>query len=286
VAVSPPPEPAYRRRGHKRWPAFVGAVVIVLVVGVVAPTWIGGRAPLLHWSCERGSEATEATIQVPSLLLNSPFGGHAWGNVTYPIGTLPYGVTSLGTQAANGSADWAGFESGLGVYLDQDAIVLGPGENNRCTQPYQASLVPTANTSLGIQVLGSGNFSDRAEPSTLFPGTNTGYDNLSFENGFQNDSAATISTCGSSSASLWVTSHYLTLWYRFNTGQGNATVSFTAPSPVPVSTIGSPLTSECGKSTISPLPGDLAVAGHSLTLHVHERPTRDRLARGLATNYS
>jgi hypothetical protein len=39
----------------------------------------------------------------------------------------------------------------------------------------------------------------------------------------------TVSTCGSSTASLWVTSHYLTLWYRFSTGQGSATVSFTAP---------------------------------------------------------
>ena len=226
--AAPQPEPGKPRRRWKRWTAIAGIAAVVLIVGLALPTWVGGWAPLAHWTCQPGSQVLNQSAQIPAQLLNAPFGGRVWANVTTPPGLILRGTsieTGLGTSDSNGGVDWNGFQANVTVSTVENETAWGPGSNVRCTQPFEVNLIANGDVSTGIAILGPGNISDQHEPNVLFPGyANTIY----FSNGFQAANSENISTCGGPAQSLpLVTSNYLTLWAHFASGGQNYTIPFT-----------------------------------------------------------
>jgi hypothetical protein len=175
----------------------------------------------------------QQTVWIPGLLVNSPYGGFAAGNITYPVGFLVGYVIGEETGDTNGGAAWAGFLSDVNASTDQNVTTWGPGPNTRCTGPFIVNLSPMGDTATGIPIMGPGNASDGQEPTVLFPGTDSPNNNLSFENGFNNSNEPNVSTCGGPPESLSVTSTFLTLWIHFERGGQNQSVPF----ELPVSTI-------------------------------------------------
>jgi hypothetical protein len=207
---------------RRRWVAVSALCASVLVLGLFLPTLIGGWAPVIHWTCRSGPTVLFETSQVPSLLINSPYGGHAWANVSFPLSFLPGGLSGMGSQSWNGSTTWSGFQSNVSVYGTLNETVWGPGPNVRCTQPYFVSLAPIGNPSGGILLLGPGNTSDRQEPNVLFAGGT-----ITFLNGFEVSNQPQISTCGGPSQSVSMSSYALTLWATIKSSSGSA--SFQLP---------------------------------------------------------
>lgn len=212
---------------RRRW-AFVSVVIVaVAAVGLFAPTIIGGWAPALHLTCQRGRQVTNETVQIPGLLVNSPYGGHAWGNVTYPLGFLPDDLVGESTTDSNGGAAWAGFQARITVTAVENATDWGAGANRPCVQPFEVGVVPIGNPSLGIPIMGQGNMSDRQEPDVAFPGQSNA---ISFDNGFDSANSANVSTCGQPAESLpLVISTFLTLSAHFADGGVNRTATFNVP---------------------------------------------------------
>lgn len=211
----------------KRWAVTSALAVSVLIVGLFTPTLIGGWAPLLRWTCASTGEVMAETVQIPGLLLNSPYAGRAWGNVTYPLGFLPDDLIGQGTKESNGGAAWAGFLATVTVDTVGNETAWGPGANVHCSQPFGVTLSPIGNPSVGIPILGPGNLSDRDEPTVLFPGNSSG---ISFWNGFGLANSGNVTTCGDPALSLpLVTSTYLTLWASFSFGGQSHSASFSVP---------------------------------------------------------
>jgi hypothetical protein len=201
----------------------ISAVLIVLLV----PTVAGGWAPVLHWTCKLNSQVTTQGVQIPGLLLNSPYGGRSWANVTYPVGFLPDGLASEGTQESNGGAAWAGFDSNLTVFNLENESVWGPGANNRCSQQFAVVLAPIGDPSVGITILGPGNVSDQREPTVLDINESNG---ISFFNGFLQSNFESVSTCGGDAQSLpLVDSTYLSLWFHFDVNGASHAAPFDVP---------------------------------------------------------
>jgi hypothetical protein len=47
-----PPREEHAHRYRRRWIPIVAVGIAIVVVGFVAPTWIGPWAPLAHWGCD------------------------------------------------------------------------------------------------------------------------------------------------------------------------------------------------------------------------------------------
>lgn len=166
--------------------------------------------------------------QVPALLLNSPYGGRAWANVSLPDGYLPGHLNRLGTQESNGGAAWDGFEAIFTSSLMGNVTSWGPGPNVRCTQLYSLAVAPGENDSLGIPLLGPGNVSDLGEPTTVAPNA---YSFVLFQNGFNASNAPSVTTCGGSSESLPpVQSTSLELKIRFGAIGRSGELTYNFPS--------------------------------------------------------
>ena len=217
-----------RRRGWRRFTLI--SVVAVLAVLALLILWsvLGAWGSILHSQCETRQAEGTFNVQIPALLLNSPYGGLAWGNVSFVPGFLPNDVTGEGTRDSNGGADWAGFDSKVILSSVENVTAWGAGENTRCTSPYALTLEPTGNLSQGIPIMGPGNSSDALEPTTISGGT---LPSVSFDNQFVVSNGDNVSTCGGSAKSLpLVVSSYLILSFRFNsTGQ-----SHEAPLDLPI----------------------------------------------------
>jgi hypothetical protein len=222
MAIAPKPRPARLKRIVAISLSSATAIVILF-----APTLVAGWAPVLHWACEpRGLVLDPTTVQVPALLLNAPYRGEVWGNVTFPPGFLPGDLSGMGTEDTNGGADWAGFQANVTVSAVENETVWGPGPNVRCSAPFEAGINPIGNPSEGIPLLGSGNLSDRAEPTVLYPGPdNTVY----FSNGFDAENLQNVSTCGIPAESFQVASSHLTLAVRFALAGQNTTTPLNLP---------------------------------------------------------
>jgi hypothetical protein len=212
----------------KRRAVLAAAVsVAVVIVGLTLPTFVGGWAPINHWTCQPSTTVLRETVQIPALLLNSPYGGNASGTVALPSGFVPGDIAALTTEDSNGGADWAGFEATLTVRALENESSWGPGANVRCAQEYGVALAPDGDTSLGIPLLGPGNVSDSQEPTVLVPG---GVTSLDFSNGFTAANSETISTCGGPAQSLPpITATHLALWATFGADGQRSTVPFDLP---------------------------------------------------------
>ncbi len=189
---------------RRRWAILSAAVSAVIVVALFLPTVIGGWAPLLHYTCQQAS-GPETTIYawVPGLMINTPYGGEAFGNGTVPAGPLSAsgGETVYALGESNGSAAWAGFRAEINVSSVQNQTAWGPGQNVPCTAPFAISVSYWGGEVLGGPLLGAGNVSDSQESTSLDHWTYPGDVNLSVSNGFVESNSRSISTCGTGPAS-------------------------------------------------------------------------------------
>jgi hypothetical protein len=211
----------------RRWTTGSAILILAIVVGLFTPTIIGGWAPVLHWTCQPVSRVLNQTVQIPSVLVNSPYGGNASGAVMLPPGFLPGFLVGMGTGATNGGSTAAAFLSNITVSVVKNGTVWGAGTNRRCSGPFEITLAPIGAPSLGIPLLGLGNISDRLEPDLLFPQSP---DLIYFSNGFQSANWENISTCGGTAQKLpLVFATYLTLSAHFAWGGENHAVPFNLP---------------------------------------------------------
>jgi hypothetical protein len=198
-----------QRWTRRRWAIVSSIAVVAIVIGLFTPTLLGVWAPVLHYACEQ-SQNPEVTLYawVPALLLNSPYGGKAYGNGTVPPGPLstPGEGTLYGVGEANGDAAWAGFRAEINVSSVENQTVWGPGNDVRCSTPYSISVQYWGGGVLGETLLGEGNISDSQEPTSLNHWTYPGDVNLTITNGFVGSNFRNISTCGKAAASSFTNS--------------------------------------------------------------------------------
>jgi hypothetical protein len=229
TAAQPRATPKWSRR---RKASVVTAVVACAVVaGLFLPTAVAGWAPVVHWTCQTTTQVMEGQpAQIPAQLLNAPFGGEVFGNVSARDGVFTYGSGSggmfLGSGDTDGGVDWNGYDANVSVFADQNRTVWGPGPNVRCTGPFKVELQPDRAVFTGITLINPGNYSDQQVPDVLFPGFSNV---ISFSDGFERANSANVSTCGKQAIAYPVESTHLTLWAHFSWNGENRTAEFNVP---------------------------------------------------------
>jgi hypothetical protein len=235
--LAEPPSPSGARRRRLTVVLTAAACAITVTLVSLGLTVVVGWAPLLHWQCRPGSQVAELTDSyIPAVLVNSPYGGRAWGNGSLPAtfpgvyeGPPPAGVTRVayGTGASMGAALGAFFAVNASFYRVANATEWGPGKTVRCSQLFEATIgPPSAYVEAGGGILGANNTSDASEPShaLIFEGTRDQTNSSLFDNAYRTDDYPTISTCGGPALSLaLVSSDRLTVWFPV-TVQGQSTV--------------------------------------------------------------
>jgi hypothetical protein len=219
------------------------ASVSIVVIASLTLTVTGGWAPLLHWTCQKGGAVAELTnYYIPAVLVNSPYGGRAWGNGTFPVtfpgvwnGLPPPGVTKIGfgTGASMGETLGAFFTVNVSFYRLGNVTAWGPGANVRCSQPFEVVLQPpTIYAEAGGGIMGPNNTSDSTEPSfaLIYEGTQDQIRSLFFDNAFEGANAADISTCGGPAQSIpSILSSYLSVWFPVTIQGQNLTIPYIVP---------------------------------------------------------
>lgn len=189
--------------------AIVGGICTVAVVlGLLIPSLLGGWGIFFHYACQRNAGSSDHLYAwVPALLINSPYGGEAFGNGTVPKGPLsPLTSTVYELGQANGSATWAGFRTEINLSNQENQTELGFGQGVRCSAPFAVSIQYLGGIVLGGPLLGSGNMSDVQEPTSLGYWTNPGDVNLTIMNGFVSSNRPSVSTCDKSEAQNYTAS--------------------------------------------------------------------------------
>jgi hypothetical protein len=207
--------------------AIVAAAVLLLL-----PTVLGGWAPLLHNVCNQTAGRVETLYAwVPALIVNSPYGGRAWGNGTVPPGPLSGSdlSTVFAGGAANGSAIWSGFRAEVNVSREENQTQWGPGSDRRCTTPFSLSVRYWGGYVLGAPILGQGNTSDSHEPTSLGYWTYPGDVNLTIANGFVGSNSGPVSTCGTVSSSNFTGSVQFVVRIPVTSGGLNYSVPYLLP---------------------------------------------------------
>ena len=219
------------------------ALAAVVIVALFTLTAIGGWAPFLHWTCHTEDAVAKLTnYYIPAVLVNSPYGGQAWGNGTFPAtfpgiwnGPPPAGVTnvSYGTGALQGQALGALFSVNVSVYSLANVTEWGPGTSARCSYAFEAVLLsPGLYAEAGGGILGANNASDSSEPpyALIYEGTQSQVRSVLFDNAYGDANVAAISTCGGPSRSLTpILSSYLSVWFPVTVQGKNLTVPFVIP---------------------------------------------------------
>ncbi len=227
-------------RGRRRVYLVVVVVAVASISVSFVSTALGGWAPILHWSCSAEGQPLHLTQEyVPAVLVNSPYGGRAWGNGTLPAnypgvwnGPPPVGVTEVafGTGAIEGEALGAFFAVNVSIEGLQNATDWGPGANTRCTQSVVVTIAPPlVTTEAGGGLLGPNNTTDSSESSYawIFQGTSDQLPSAYFDNAFAVSNSPLISTCGGGSKSLNMTlSSYLDVQFPAGLRGVSSTVPF------------------------------------------------------------
>lgn len=216
------------------------AIVAVVMAVFLSMTALTAWAPIIHWTCQRQSEAASlSNYYLPAVLVNSPYGGNAWGNGTIPVnfpgawnGPPPASVSAVafGTGASLGETLGAFFTVNVSFYHVTNLTEWGPGQNIRCSQPFLVTFgAPSLYSEAGGWVMGPNNTSDSSEPNfaVLFQGTRDASDSLFFNNSYVDSNRVNVTTCGGSAQSLpLVTSTSLTIWFPLAVGGKNYTTPY------------------------------------------------------------
>lgn len=188
------------------------APFIGTAIGVTATLSVlsGGFNFIAHVDCRSaGDLATSAYQRLPATLVNSPYGGWAYGQ--------GYG---WGDTTSNGTPGAILMEyANLTLRENRNGSVVGPGPNSPCASQY--SVVTTHQDFYGggsLAIPAPSSLSDIGEAGSL--SANNEVWNLSatiyFNNSFEVENAARVSTCGSGSRILQDGSALLNIRVPFN----------------------------------------------------------------------
>ena len=202
---------------------------------VVALTGLSGSwNPLEHTVCaHQALLANETNRWLADVLINSPYGGHAYG-----MGSMPYFMgkqfdLGVGTSSTNGTAI-AAFTEGVSVDLFSvhNATVWGLAANAPCSAAYAVvfTSVDGYGTTAGSIPLPS-NISDIGESDhvAVYNMTGNPTHDLQINNSFTVANEADLSTCFESTQTVPVRSTYLTLGIPFDFGNRTVTVPYVFP---------------------------------------------------------
>jgi hypothetical protein len=229
--------PKWSRR--RKVSVFTTVAACAVVAGLFLPTAITTWAPAVHLTCQRGTEAGElANYYIPAVLVNSPYGGSAWGNGTIPSASPlaarraspPVTAIAFGTGSLNGETESAFFTLNVSFDRLSNSTQLGPGPNNRCSQPFGVSFAaPSIYAEVGASIQGPNNTTDLNEPhvAILFKGTLDAFPSLLFDNSYTASNAPPVSTCGRPSQSLpLVAVGHLQVWFPVTIEGANYTIPY------------------------------------------------------------
>ena len=138
---------------------LVAAVAIVVAVPLLVPGIGFGVA--VHEVCRTGGEVESEQFWTPVVLVNSPYGGQAWGNATSPDYADPI------VYVANGQARVA-VES-LTWQLDRlvNGSAAGPGVSSPCAAGFAATSTGYGAGVSAVQLLPNGTSTDVGEPTSF-----------------------------------------------------------------------------------------------------------------------
>ena len=220
---------------HQR---ILGAgVVIVALAVLVASTWVGGWGVLGHESCVTVGGVSSEVVWIPAPLVNSPYGGNASGNASFPpgfIGGWLANANGIG-GVLNGSVGGAFLHVLVNVSERDNETIWGPGANDRCGQRFAMTWTISFNSSAYAMsnLSNRGNWSDANEPhmyNFTFPRTPTN-STAYFENGFRSANAAQVTTCGTGPKFLPMRSPGVTVWLTFDLHGQSTTIPYLLPFP-------------------------------------------------------
>lgn len=233
--VQPPGASKWSRR---RKASVITAIMAFLVAaGLFLPAAVGGWAPVLHWTCQKGSKVIDEVTWIPVILINVPYGGYASGNGSLPaeyLGPNTLLPSADGTDGINGSVSGVIYAVWLNISTEQDVTTWGPGNNVRCTQAYTVAAGGTGPQPPGSYaggIFGPGLRSDVAEPHVFTFGSGPSNQTVLFSNGFTAANSETISTCGGPAANRYQPVHQTNLVVNvpFAFAGSNHTASFVIP---------------------------------------------------------
>jgi hypothetical protein len=216
---------------------FVGVLVLGASLVLLLPSVVGGWAPVLHVSCNRGVELVGEQLWTPAVLANSPYGGMVYDNGTIPpyvpgAPGYPNAWSALGAPADNGTAAGAFFITNVSIYLAENVTHWGPGPNDRCAHQYLTDFLPLGGGEVGsiafAPINTTSNLSDEDE-ATSAP---FGAPSFVFENGFTAQNSQMISTCGRPAEWLPVSAPDFTVWARANLAEVGSLIPVELPFQV------------------------------------------------------
>ena len=219
-----------------------GIAGVLLVVALVLSTFVASWSPLMHWTCGRESLVVEQpNAFVPTVLVNSPYGGEASGEGLLPWyfpgmwnGPPPPPEENLkvgwGTNASNGSAAGAFFTVNVSVYRDASSIQLGPGPNAPCSRQYSVGFQsPTLYKSTAATIATLNHMSDRGEATNVTIFGVTPGSPAYFNNSFTTANRMSVSTCGLGSLVLPIVATGLTIYIHANFDGGPLSIPYVLP---------------------------------------------------------
>jgi hypothetical protein len=186
-----------------------GSVVVGVAAGVVlALGGLSGSWNLLeHTICADQGQVSLEYFFLPALLVNSPYGGLAWGNgsmaASFPGGPgYPTYPGAYGGGSSNGTVGEVWFSVNLSIHGQANETEIGPGPSRDCTRPFSVFPVPAylGRGFGGWEIQVPSNLTDMGEATSAnFSGLFEG-NPLSpiWNNGFTSSNAPNVSTCTNS----------------------------------------------------------------------------------------
>lgn len=200
-------QPRRRQPRTQRVAAILGAIVgTALSVGAFSTS---GGDFFSHVACATSGPPTAFRAYVPTVMVNSPYGGAGWANATVqpgPFSNPPGFGNGYEIGSANGSAVWDGFGAEFNVTTLENLSSAGLGLDTPCLDPYQIAPSFWGDSILDAPLLGKGNTTDASEPTTLGLTISPYGEQLVISNGFTVANHAPVSTCGAGPASHWANS--------------------------------------------------------------------------------
>lgn len=239
-----------------RWPHATGREAIVVLVAVAVgllvfvPTFVPGAYGVAgHFECAPSAVLAETTLWTPLVLVNAPYQGNATVVVAVPAGPGIASATDR-TEVSDGAAGGIFTLDLWQLERTTTTWQLGPGPDQRCTDPFRAVDLtrltgPSAGSVLWTHYIRTPDpYSDRGEATNITgadpfnvsgpPATVEG--SVLFSNGFlPRPDVGAFDSCGepvgSSNSSMPTTSSSLSVTVPFSYGSGvevNAVLSSSA----------------------------------------------------------